>query len=248
LVPLVDFVALLPLGGLLREHPGDGYTVALVIQYIPAFLIVILATHNTLRLLPAMAAPASGAPSRSARAGGWLSSLGGALSLVGHFAPWALLTGAFLLLSECGGRTSHDAPPSGADLAWQNDLILVGGLVIVGAALAAVVIGLRALRRQPPPPVALFLLVVTLVSAGVLIYDAALLIAGAFPFDGAPAIAFVQFEPGFWASAAGAALSLVGAMVLLVVSRRDPTAASAHATTREGDATEQGPPSDAPGR
>ena len=73
----------------------------------------------------------------------------------------------------------------------------------------------------------------TLLSAGVLVYEAALLIGGSFPFYGAPAIELVRFEPGFWMSAAGAAVSLAGAIVLLGIARRGSTTASAHTPARE---------------
>ena len=229
-----NVAGILPIRG-----PGSTYTLLLACQYTSVFLIVILATRNTLRLFPGVTEQAPTASSPATRAGGWLSGLGGALSIVGHFAPWALLTGAFLLLDSCGRQTRYNANPTGADLAWQNDLTLLGGMLTIGAAIAALVIGLSALRRQPTTPIILFLLVVSLLSAGVLVYESALLIGGAFPFEGAPAIGLVRFEPGFWASAGGAALSLVGAIVLLVAARRGPTTAAERAPAPEAGATEQ---------
>lgn len=223
----------LPIRGL-----GAVYTLMLACQYIPVFLIVILATRNTLRLFPVVTDPASTASSPATRAGGWLSGLGGALSIIGHFAPWAVLTGAFLLLDSCGRQSRFNTNPTGADLTWQSDLTLLGGMLTMVTAITALVIGLSALRRQPTAPIALFLLVVTLVSAGVLVYEVALMIGGVFPFYGAPDIEFVRFEPGFWVSAVGAALSLLGAVVLVVATHRGLTSATDRVPAREAGATE----------
>jgi hypothetical protein len=243
-VILVSFFAVSLAGFLAFYLPlirglGAVYTLLLACQFIPVFLIVILATRNTLRLFPVVTEPASTSSLPATRIGGGLSGLGGALSIIGHFAPWALLTGAFLLLDSCGKQSRYNTTPTGADLTWQSDLTLLGGMLTIGAAITALVIGVGALRRQPTAPITLFLLVVTLVSAGILVYEAALLIGGVFPFYGAPDIEFVQFEPGFWMSAAGAALSLTGAVILLMVSRRDPTVATERAPAREVGATKQ---------
>ena len=116
---------------------------------------------------------------------------------------------------------------------WQNDLTLLGGMLVIrGSDHSACH---RRGRATPPANGAMrpVLLIVTLVSASILVYEAALLIGGVFPFYGAPIIEFVQFEPGFWMSAAGAALSLTGAVILLMVSRRDPMVATERAPARE---------------
>jgi hypothetical protein len=218
--------------GLGAGHPGDAVFLLVFWLLAPAFLIVFYATRGSARFLrlasvdrSAPTQPALPLASPTVRPGARLTGLGGALSTLGYFLPWCFLSVVFLV-SSCN-QPAHletkPVEPSGADLAIQSGATFIPGILVLLAALALVVIGIRALRRQPSRREIGVALIAALIGLALVGFQSLQLASGKFPLSRAEHITFLGMGAGYWLLLAGFVIGVVGGgMMLYAVTHTRP--------------------------
>jgi hypothetical protein len=219
--------------GLGAGHPGDAVFLLVVWLLAPALLIVFYAIRGSARFIRLAAVdrsaptlPALPLASPAVRPGARLTGLGGALSTLGYFLPWCFLSVVFLV-SSCN-QPAHletkPVEPSGADLAIQSGATFIPGILVLLAALALVVIGIRALRRQPSRREIGGALGAALIGLALVGFQSLQMASGKFPLTRAEHITFLGMGAGFWLLLIGFVIGVVGGgMMLYAVTRTRPT-------------------------
>jgi hypothetical protein len=219
--------------GLGAAHPGDAVFLLVVWLLAPALLIAFYATRGSARFIrlasvdrSAPTLPALPLASPAVRPGARLTGLGGAVSTLGYFLPWCFLSVVFLV-SSCN-QPAHletkPVEPSGADLAIQSGATFIPDILVLLAALALVVIGIRALRRQPSRSEIGVALSAALIGLALVGFQSLQLASGKFPLTRAEHITFLGMGAGFWLLLIGFVIGVVGGgMMLYAVTRPAPS-------------------------
>jgi hypothetical protein len=133
-----------------NDQSGAFTMVTLIFLCAPAIGIIALGAWNTFRDISPRtpAIPTSGVARRYSA----LSTLGGALVVIGFFRPWYELSGGVFNVGPGDRETIQisTVQPTGADLSATSAPTLLAGMLILGIAALAITLGIAGMSRQAP--------------------------------------------------------------------------------------------------